>query len=172
MLTPSRSLPSLFPVKAQQSSPLVLCPWKLCGVPLLTADAVIMTLPFPTACIYCGGVSHKHRIVLHTPFDLPLNVWYLDDGTLMSSPEDLTAALSIIESVRTTMGLHLNHSKSLLFILREADTLLSSIPAEIPTTCCGFSLLGCTVGSPDYYEEVFQARLEKLKASLCADRHG
>ena len=138
MLTPSRSLPSLFPVKAQQSSPLVLCPWKLCGVPLLTADAVIMTLPFPTACTYCGDVSHKHRIVLHTPFDLPLNVWYLDDGTLMSSPEDLTAALSIIESVRTTMGLHLNHSKSLLFILREADALLSQLKFQPPAVASLF----------------------------------
>ena len=98
--------------------------------------------------------------------NLPLNVWYLDDGTLMGSPEELTAALSIIESVGPTMGLHLNRSKSLLFIPEEANALLSSLPAEIPTTRHGFSLLGCPVGPPDYCEEVFQARLEKLKASL------
>ena len=29
---------------------------------------------------------------------LNLNVWYLDDGTLMGSPEDLAAALHIVES--------------------------------------------------------------------------
>ena len=47
---------------------------------------------------------------------LNLNVWYLDDGTLMGSPEDLAAALRIVESEGPPLGLHLNRNKSLLFI--------------------------------------------------------
>ena len=48
--------------------------------------------------------------------DLALNAWYLDDGTLMGSPEDLAAALRIIEEDGPSVGLHLNRAKSLLFI--------------------------------------------------------
>ena len=100
--------------------------------------------------------------------ELALNVWYLDDGTLVGSPEGLSAALHIIESVGPTLGLHLNRSKSLLYIPEDADASHSPLPAEIPTARRGFSLLGCPIGPPDYCEEVFRDRLEKMKGSLDA----
>ena len=99
---------------------------------------------------------------------LNLNVWYLDDGTLMGSPEDLAAALRIVESEGPPLGLHLNRNKSLLFIPVEADPALSPLPPDIPITRNGFTLLGCPIGPPDYCEEVFQARLSKVKVSLGA----
>ena len=37
---------------------------------------------------------------------LTLNAWYLDDGTLMGSPEDLAAALNIIEEDGPSVGLN------------------------------------------------------------------
>ena len=52
---------------------------------------------------------------------LTLNAWYLDDGTLMGHPEDLAAAPHIVERDGPSLGLHLNRSKSLLFIPEEAD---------------------------------------------------
>ena len=94
------------------------------------------------------------------------NAWYLDDGTLMGSPEDLAAALRIVEREGPSLGLHLNHAKSLLYIPNDADQARSVLPPDIPTTRRGFTLLGCPIGPPDYCEEVFGARLAKLKDSL------
>ena len=99
---------------------------------------------------------------------LGLNVWYLDDGTLMGSPGDLAAALQILERDGPPLGLHLNRGKPLLFIPEDADADQSPLPPDIPITRRGFSLLGCPVGPPDYCEEIFQARIEKVKVSLGA----
>ena len=67
-------------------------------------------------------------------------------------------------------GLHLNRGKSLLFIPKEADHSQSPLPADIPITRRGFSLLGCPIGPPDFCEEIFQARLTKVRTSLGALR--
>ena len=64
---------------------------------------------------------------------LTLNAWYLDDGTLMGSPEDLAAALNIIEEDGPSVGLHLNRAKSLLFIPVEADASLSPFHLTSPS---------------------------------------
>jgi len=37
---------------------------------------------------------------------LELNPWYLDDGTLIVSPEDLVAALMIVNKEGSSLGLH------------------------------------------------------------------
>ena len=47
---------------------------------------------------------------------LSLNAWYLDDGTIVGTPEQLQAALLIIEEEGKRVGLHLNRSKSLLYV--------------------------------------------------------
>ena len=65
---------------------------------------------------------------------LRLHVWYLDDSTLMGSPEDLAAALSIVEREGPPLGLHLNRSKSLLYIPEDANPALSVLASDIPTT--------------------------------------
>ena len=101
---------------------------------------------------------------------LSLNAWYLDDGTLMGHPEDLAAALQIVEREGPLLGLHRNRGKSLLFIPKEADHSQSPLPADIPVTRRGFSLLGCPIGPPDFCEEIFQARLTKVRTSLGALR--
>ena len=99
---------------------------------------------------------------------LGLNAWYLDDGTLMGSPQDLAAALHIIEEDGASVGLHLNRSKSLLFIPEEVDAALSPLPADIPVTRCGFTLLGCPIGPPSFSEEAFKGQIAKLKSPLGA----
>ena len=101
---------------------------------------------------------------------LSLNAWYLDDGTLVGSPDDLAAALHIVEEEAPALGLHLNHSKSLLFIPPGADASWSTLPPDIPIARRGFSLLGCPIGPPDFCEECFRARLQKLNVSLGALR--
>ena len=44
------------------------------------------------------------------------NAWYLDDGSLCGAPQDLAAALKIIEEDGPLRGLYLNRHKSLLYI--------------------------------------------------------
>ena len=99
---------------------------------------------------------------------LPLNVWYLNDGTLVGPPDALTAALCIVERDGRSLGLNLNRSKSLLFIPKDSDPSLSTLPPQIPVIRQRFSLLRCPIGPPDYCEEIFQSRLEKVKCFLTA----
>ena len=95
-----------------------------------------------------------------------LNSWYLDDGTLVGSPDQLAAALDIIETLGPAIGLNLNRNKSLLFIPEEEDATSSPLPTDIPVTRQGFSLLGCPIGPPEFCEEAFHNRVSKVKASL------
>ena len=121
-----------------------------------------------------GFALTLHPLIEKIKAELPgltLNAWYLDDGTLMDPPEDLAAALHIVERDGASLGLHLNKSKSLLFIPEEADASQSPLPSGIPTTRRGFSLLGCPIGPPDFCKEVFQSRLVKVRAFLGALRH-
>ena len=97
---------------------------------------------------------------------LALNAWYLDDGTLVGSSEDLSAALHIVESEGPSVGLHLNRSKSLLFIPSTCDSSLSTLPPEIPIVRNGFCLLGCPIGPCSFCEEVLLDRVKKIRVSL------
>ena len=70
---------------------------------------------------------------------LLVNAWYLNDGTLCGSLDDLAAALSTIESEGPPRGLLLNRSKSL--IVAPANFLLDHLLlSDIPVTSDGFSL--------------------------------
>ena len=60
------------------------------------------------------------RIRAEVP-SLALNSWFLDDDTLVGPPEDLSAALEIVESEGPSLGLNLKHSKSLLFVPEHCD---------------------------------------------------
>ncbi len=93
---------------------------------------------------------------------------YVDDGTLMGSPDALASALAFVEREGPSLGLFLNRSKSLLFVPEEADLCHSTLSPDIPITRRGFSLLGCPVGPPDFCDEVFLNRIQKVKASLHA----
>ena len=100
--------------------------------------------------------------------DLPLNVvWYLDDGTLVvGPPADLTTTLQIVERHAPEVGLKLNRCKSHLYIPKDTDPSLLTLPSDIPISRQGLCLLGCPVGPPDFCKEIFSSRPAKVKASL------
>ena len=54
--------------------------------------------------------------------NLLCNAWYLDDGTLSGTRQDLAAAMKIIEEEGPFRGLHVNRSKSLLYIAPNSTT--------------------------------------------------
>ena len=58
---------------------------------------------------------HFERMNVEVP-GLALNAWYLDDGILFGSPEDLVAVLHIVKGDSPPLDLYLNRGKSLLFI--------------------------------------------------------
>ena len=105
------------------------------------------------------------RIKAEAP-TLALNAWYLDDGTLVGHPRDLSAALHIVETEGPPVGLHLNRGKSLLFVPRDCDASLSPLPPEVPVTRAGFCLLGCPIGPPSFCEQVLQDRVVKIRQAL------
>ncbi len=116
-----------------------------------------------------GFALTLHPIIKRIQTEVPsltLNAWYLDDGTLSGPPEALLAALKIIETDGPPVGLHLNRSKSLLFIPTSVDASTSPLPVDIPITQEGFTLLGSPIGPPSYCESVLQARVSKLKETL------
>ena len=105
------------------------------------------------------------RIKVEVP-TLALNAWYLDNGTLVGSPGDISAALQIIESDGPSVGLHLNRGKSLLSIRRDCDASHSPLPPEVPVTRAGFCLLGCPIGPASLCEGVLQDRVAKTRECL------
>ena len=89
-----------------------------------------------------------HSIIKHIRAENPtpaLNAWYLDDSTLVGSPEDISAALCIVKTYGPSVGLHLNRGKSLFLIPSDCDATLSPLPPEVPVVRDGFSLIGCPI---------------------------
>ena len=116
-----------------------------------------------------GFALSLHPIVEHIRSEVPdlaLNAWYLDDFTPVGSPEDLMTALGIIERDGPSVGLHLNRCKSLLFIPEDIDASQSILPKDIPISRCGFTVLGSSIGTPSYCQEVFKSRVAKKRLSL------
>uniref|UniRef100_A0A1X7VDG2 F-box domain-containing protein n=1 Tax=Amphimedon queenslandica TaxID=400682 RepID=A0A1X7VDG2_AMPQE len=110
-----------------------------------------------------------HPIIERVQREVPgllLNAWYLDDGILTGPPADLLSALNIIEDMGPPCGLHLNHSKSLLFLPSGVDSSQSSLPSDIPVTSLGFVLLGSPIGPPEFCCESISKRLDKAKESV------
>ena len=98
--------------------------------------------------------------------NLLCNVWYLDDGTICGSPQDLAAALKIIEEDGPLRGLHVNRSKSLLYIPPGDDPCNNLLPSNIPFSTTGFSLLGVPLGSLLFREQKVFDRVEKIRIAL------
>ena len=124
---------------------------------------------------FCGvqpGDPHRPSITLQSMVErikaevpnLTINSWFLNDGTLMGSPEDLAAALNIVEAEGPALRLYLNRSISLLFIPQDEDCAVSSLPSEIPITRQGFTLLGGPIGPPSFCEASLLHQVEKIKA--------
>ena len=108
---------------------------------------------------------HKRTHMHDDVSSLNFNPSYLDDGTLVGSLEDLAAAVRIMELTSPYLGLHLNRGKSLLYI-PQGDASPCPLPADIPITHRGFSLLGCPIGPPSYCEEGLQCRISKIRECL------
>lgn len=100
------------------------------------------------------------------------NVWYLDDGTLGGTEQELVSALEIIQREGEQLGLYLNVSKCELICHNPSHmpSLLNSFPdLKIVDPSCATllgSLLGCTTALDSCLEsKVYQ--LELISDRLC-----
>ena len=103
--------------------------------------------------------------IKHEVPGLLVNAWYLDDGTLCGSLDDLAATLSIIEYEGHPRGLLLNQSKSL--IVAPANFPVDHhLLSDIPVTSDGFTVLGSPLRPAEYCLETALGRIQKVKDSL------
>ena len=105
------------------------------------------------------------RIKREVP-SLLCNAWYLDDGTLCGTPQDLAAAMKIIEEEGPPRGLHLNRHKSLLYIPPGDDLGNNPLPHDIPVTSSGFCLLSVPLGSSCFCDSSVLDRVGKIQSAL------
>ena len=94
-----------------------------------------------------------------------LSVWYLDDGTVVGSEEDVERAWEIVQEEAPRVGLKINAKKCEVWT---SDGLECSF---LPQDVCrsspdGFELLGCPVGLPRFCHETVMRRVRKIADAL------
>ena len=115
-----------------------------------------------------GFALALHPVVSRINHEAPgllLNSWYLDDGTLCGSLDDLATALAIIESEGPPRGLILNRSKSLIIAPLNHQVTHPSL-SDIPVCHEGFTLLGSPLGPANYRRDVALESVTKIHNSL------
>lgn len=103
----------------------------------------------------------------------PLNIWYLDDGTIGGPPEVVVDALKAIISGLGELGLHLNSEKCELFAC--SGNLAQDSRAELDLLMPGVKVLTKTsftlLGAPIFPEGVPGVLGDKLKSLAGAKPH-
>ena len=94
-----------------------------------------------------------------------LIVFYLDDGSIGGSFQDVLADLRLVELEASKLGLELNHSKSELICnqpsIREA--MLLEAPSLRTVNCSNATLLGSPIGDVDCIDDVIMRKIEMLQ---------
>ena len=100
---------------------------------------------------------------------LLINVWFLDDGTLCGTEQELAIALSIIELEGPPRGLFLNKSKSLIYTPANSS-ITHPLLRDIPTSSDGFTLLGSPIGPSAFCEETVSVKYRSQSLDFMTSR--
>ena len=92
-------------------------------------------------------------------------VFYLDDGTLGGSLEDVKSDLSYLERAASSINLFLNHNKSEVICVEDSTKtdMLSCYPSLRPTEPTHATLLGSPIGGMESITDVWESKIEQLK---------
>jgi hypothetical protein len=100
---------------------------------------------------------------------LLLNSWFLDDGTVFGPPSEVRKALDIVQHDGPARGMFLNLKKTTIWggsldgISSDSDPMFSEFPSDVrKINHCGFELLGAPIGCPQFCEDVFNIRINKI----------
>ena len=98
---------------------------------------------------------------MHSDF----SVFYLDDGTIGGSRDDVLADLQLMENEATTLGLKLNRSKTELVSsdVGAQNSILSIVSELKVVPCSQVSLLGTPIGSLELLDSTIEAKTKKLQ---------
>lgn len=98
-----------------------------------------------------------------------LNVWYLDDGTLVGTRHAICRAVEKLTESATTYGLRLNARKCELWWPTRPSDGWPEFPSRITRVKSdGVELLGGAIGSPDYRRAVLTAKIAKVRESIAS----
>ena len=92
-------------------------------------------------------------------------VFYLDDGTIGGSAEDIIRDLRIVEYVEGLAGLELNHTKAELVcdVILTSNAVLSTF-SDLKQICCDrATLFGTPIGSVGLIDSILISKVGKLK---------
>ena len=109
-----------------------------------------------------------HHVVQKTKEQVPgllINTWYLDDGTLCGSTDDLARAFAIIESDGPSHGLILNKAKSFIFVPPNSSAS-HPLLTDIPSTSEAFTLRSSPIGPSSFCESTVSAHVDKIKVII------
>jgi hypothetical protein len=93
--------------------------------------------------------------------NLILNLWYLDDGSLVGSNDDLLQILKLIDSEGAALGLQLNLKKCVVI-----GSDLDKFPSDIVRATDGLLVLGAPVGNRSYVSNAVREIVTKAAALM------
>ena len=103
-----------------------------------------------------------HRLLSHLKADF--KVFYLDDGTLGGTPEEVVEDLRRIEDAADGLGLVLNHRKSEVICSDPTTSYMLSVSPDFqhvdPAKAC---LLGSPIGDRESIDEVLEVKRSTLE---------
>ena len=109
-------------------------------------------------------VLHPLALRIEAEFpNLDLCVWYLDDGTIIGSVEDVHKVFELIQRDGPALGLHLNVKKNEIWWPSRASP--DPFPADVDRVdSAGVKLLGVPIGTKAFTTDFVQKKLDALDA--------
>ena len=102
--------------------------------------------------------------IIYIPEDIPMNIWYLDDGTLIGPRVVLADILARIQSQGAQFGLLLNKNKCEVYWPSGSPEFIE-FPTEVTRLREGVTLLGSPVyGTPQYMSSCVAQLVNKTEA--------
>ena len=93
---------------------------------------------------------------------LDLNVWYLDDGTIVGDTKDVHEVFELLLREGPALGLHLNVAKNEIWWPSRPED--DPFPSEVlRRENCGVKLLGAPIGTEQFTTKFVQKKLEVLR---------
>jgi hypothetical protein len=90
-------------------------------------------------------------------------VWYLDDGTIIGSVDDVHKVFELIQSEGPALGLHLNVKKNEIWWPCRVSP--DPFPADVDRVDnAGVKLLGAPIGTKAFTTDFVQKKLDALNA--------